>query len=143
MPSHTSFSFAIVAATFHKETVEKMIQASTEELSLQRHTLHSLTHVPGCFELPLAVKKILEKDGVDGVIVLGAIERGETLHGEVMGNQVYRALIKLELSSEKPLGMGIIGPGATHDQILERAIPAAKNAVRAAISLLTTIKSLG
>ena len=55
-------------------------------------------------------------DQHDGLVVLGYIERGETLHGEVMGHVVHTALVQLQLKYRKPVGIGIIGPGATAEQ---------------------------
>jgi len=48
--------------------------------------------VPGAYETPLVAKKLLARKDVDALVVLGFIERGETLHGEVMGHVVHRAL---------------------------------------------------
>ena len=55
-------------------------------------------------------------NGTDAVVVLGHIERGETLHGEVMGHVVQHALVQLQFKYRKPVGVGIIGPGATAEQ---------------------------
>ncbi len=126
----------IIAATFHTEGVEQMIACTQKEFKVWDFPLAEVVRVPGCFEMPLAVKQALSQKNVSGVIVLGAIEKGETLHGEVMGHVVYRSLIDLELRYNKPIGIGIIGPGATHKQIRSRKESAAQGAVRALISLL-------
>jgi 6,7-dimethyl-8-ribityllumazine synthase len=66
-------------------------------------------------------------------VVLGFIERGQTQHGEVMGHVVHRALVDLELKHRKPVGIGIIGPGATSEQAEKRKVDYARAAVRAAL----------
>jgi len=126
----------IIAATFHTESVEQMIAFTQKEFKVWGFPLSEVVRVPGCFEMPLAVKHVLSQKDVSGALVLGAIEKGETLHGEVMGHVVYRSLIDLELQYSKPIGIGIIGPGATPKQIQSRRESTAQSAVRALISLL-------
>ena len=82
---------------------------------------------------------MLEDDRIDLVVVLGYIEKGETLHGEVMGHVVQRALIDLQLKYRKPIGLGIIGPGATTEQAESRKTGYAEDASRAAFSMLTLL----
>ena len=92
----------------------------------------SVTTVAGSLEAPLIIDRLLSK-GVDAAVALGFIEQGETLHGEVMGHVVYRSLIDLQLKHQKPIGLGIIGPGATEEQALARQETAARSAVKAAL----------
>jgi 6,7-dimethyl-8-ribityllumazine synthase len=96
--------------------------------------------VAGSFEIPLAVKRLLKRKDVDGVVALGFIERGETLHGEAIGNAVANGVIELSLEYGKPVGFGVIGPGATHEQAKARTEKVAKEAVNAVVNMLTSKK---
>ncbi len=125
---------ALVAAQFHKEISDTMIRIASETIEKSGGVLSEIVHVPGCFEMPLAVKRLLAKKTVDAVVVLGPIEKGETLHGEVMGHVVLNALMTLQLSAMKPIGFGIIGPGATKEQARARMEGAAQAAVLAALA---------
>jgi 6,7-dimethyl-8-ribityllumazine synthase len=98
--------------------------------------------VPGAYETPLVAKKLLEQRDVDALVVLGFIERGETLHGEVMGHVVHRSLLELGLARDKPVGLGLIGPGATKKQAEARKKGSAKNAVRAVHHTLEALAAL-
>ena len=89
--------------------------------------------VPGCYETPFIADWLLRNSGLCGVIILGYIERGETLHGEVMGQVVHRALVELEIKYQIPIGLGIIGPGATVEQARLRTSGSATGAVRAVV----------
>ena len=82
---------------------------------------------------------LLGRRDVDAVVVLGFIERGETLHGEVMGHVVHRALVESGLRAKKPVGLGIIGPGATLPQAKVRKEPSARAAVRAVVRSLAAL----
>ncbi|MDR3637723.1 MAG: 6,7-dimethyl-8-ribityllumazine synthase [Isosphaeraceae bacterium] len=126
---------AIVAADFNKDLVDTMVEVARQELDQAAAILARVVRVPGAFETPLVADVLLDDPGVDGLVVLGHIERGETLHGEVMGHVVHTALVQLQLKHRKPVGMGIIGPGATPEQAEARKHSAALAAVRATLRL--------
>lgn len=90
--------------------------------------------VPGTYEAPLVVERMLEKDSLDAVVVVGYIEKGSTLHGQEMGATCSLVFKQLELEYSKPVGMGIIGPGATAEQA-EGRVAYAGNAMRAAVRM--------
>jgi 6,7-dimethyl-8-ribityllumazine synthase len=123
----------IVAAEFNKELVDAMIETAQNELKEGGAELVRVVRVPGSYEVPLIADLYIAQKDVDALVVLGYIERGETLHGEVMGHVVHGALVQLQLKYHKPIGMGIIGPGATEDQAQQRKNKSAVAAVRAAL----------
>lgn len=125
---------AIVVAEFHKEIANAMVENAEKAARECGATVQSVVRVPGCFEIPLATKRLLAKKTVDVVVVLGYIEKGETLHGEVMGHAVHYALMQLQLEYGKPIGFGIIGPGATEKQARARVKGASRAAALAALS---------
>lgn len=126
---------AIVVAQFHKEIAGVMVAEAERVVNECGCALKTVIRVPGCFEIPLAAKKLLAKKTVDAVVVLGFIEKGETLHGEVMGHVVYHALMHLQLTYMKPIGFGIIGPGATEKQARARMKKTAQSAARVACAM--------
>lgn len=123
----------IVAAEFNKELVDVMIDTARQDLEEAGAELVGIVRVPGSYEVPLIASAYLAQEGVDALVVLGYIERGETLHGEVMGHVVHAALVQLQLQYRKPIGLGIIGPGATAEQAQQRKITSARAAVGAAL----------
>lgn len=127
---------AIIAAEFNKPLIGVMIataKATVAELGAE--TRLEVT-VPGSYELPLVAKKALARPEIHAIVVLGYIERGETLHGEVMGHVVHAALVDLSLQHDKPVAFGVIGPGATPEQAEVRKESYAAAAVRAAMRAL-------
>jgi 6,7-dimethyl-8-ribityllumazine synthase len=129
-------SVAIVIAPYHEKIAEKMYKTAVAECEARGYSIVNIVTVPGCFEMPLAVANALDANKLDGVIVLGMIEKGETLHGEVMGHTVFEALLDLQLDTRVPIGMGIIGPGATPKQGLVRAEGSARQAVEAVAAMI-------
>jgi 6,7-dimethyl-8-ribityllumazine synthase len=88
-------------------------------------------------EVPLQLKHLLIRESIEGAVVLGIIEKGDTDHGLVMGQAVTKGIIDLQLASMKPIGYGIIGPGAKDNQIEARLVPYARKAVLAVSEMLS------
>ena len=64
--------FAIVAARFNANIVDRLLEGATAELKARGVAAGDLVtvRVPGAFELPLACKRIAEKGDVHAVIAL-------------------------------------------------------------------------
>ena len=124
-----------VCGSFHKEEVEKMLDFARDEASVMNAELTDVVWVPGSMEAPLALERLLVREDVDGAIALGIIERGQTQHGLVMGQSVTRAIINLQIKHNKPIGLGIIGPGAEPEHIEPRLEPHARAAVGAVVAM--------
>lgn len=124
-------AYSIIAAEFNKPLIDEMVAIAVEECRAHGLEVARALRVPGCYELPLVADVELGKPEIAGLVVLGYIERGETLHGEVMGHVVHRSLVELQLRTRKPIGLGIIGPGATKEQAVVRHVNSAKAAVNA------------
>lgn len=127
---------AIVCGSFHKEEMEKMLEFSHDQASKEGLNVAEVVWVPGAMEIPLAVDRLLADDGIDSVACLGIIEKGQTQHGLAMGQAVIKSIIELQLVHEKPVGLGIIGPGAEPQHIEPRLEPHARAAVSAISSML-------
>lgn len=125
------FQIAIVAGLFHKTQVERMVAMAKQIARKAGLKVVELVWVPGSLEQPLALKRLLLRDDIDGAVVLGIIERGETKHGLVIGQAVISAIIQLQLETGKPVGVGILGPEILPEQIKARLIPYAQGAVKA------------
>lgn len=116
--------------------------AANEAKALDLRVVRTV-RVPGAYETPLVAQTLLGRRDVDALVVLGFIERGETLHGEVMGHVVHRALVEASLATKKPVGLGLIGPGATKKQAEARKKASARAAVRAVVRSLEALSELG
>ncbi len=130
---------AVVLGSFHQDQMLQM-QKTCHKVAQERSlTITREIWVPGSMEKPLIVKKLLQDPDIDGVVVLGIIERGETKHGYVMGDAVIKAFIQLQLEYEKPMGVGIIGPEVFPTQIEPRLEGATENAVNAVYEMLNLL----
>lgn len=134
---------AIIAADFNKTIVHPMIEQAKKTAAELGCEVTLTIGVPGSFEIPLVLDSVLQRDDVDCAVALGYIERGQTLHGEVMGHVVYRAIVDLQLAYGKPVGLGIIGPGATLEQAQARNVSYGEAAVAAAVRSLACLEEAG
>ena len=130
-------SIAIVAGSYHKESVERMVEKAREVASDSNLIVEEVSWVPGSMEVPLQIKRLFLRESIEGAVVLGIIENGETKHGLVMGKAVIDSLLNLQLASMKPIGFGIIGPGAKPEHIDDRLLPYAENAMLALLEMLS------
>ncbi|MAW93163.1 MAG: 6,7-dimethyl-8-ribityllumazine synthase [Euryarchaeota archaeon] len=130
-------SIAIVAGSYHKDHIEKMVDEARSVALDKGIIVEEVVWVPGSMEMPLQIKRLFLRESIDGAVVLGIIEKGETEHGSIMGQSVIKSLIDLQLASMKPIGFGIIGPGAKPEHIEDRLLPYAKNSVLAVNEMLS------
>jgi 6,7-dimethyl-8-ribityllumazine synthase len=135
-------SVGVVAADFNKALVDAMADEATRAIEAAGARLAHLARVPGAYEAPLVADALLTRPDIDAVVVLGHIERGETLHGEVMGHVVCAALVEMQIRHRKPVGIGIIGPGADQAQAEARKLPSARAAVNAVLRSLEALHAL-
>lgn len=127
---------AIVCGSFHKGEIERMLEYAKDQASKESLTITEVVWVPGAMEVPLAIDRLLADEEIHGVACLGIIEKGQTQHGLAMGQAVIKSIIELQLVHEKPVGLGIIGPGAEPEHIEPRLEPHARAAVSAISSML-------
>ena len=111
--------FALVVSRFNEYLTQQLLDGALD--TLIRHgalekDIH-VVHVPGAFEIPLAVKKIARKDKTDAVIALAVIIRGQTKHFEQVAIQTARGLREVALKSEIPVILGIIPAESINDAI--------------------------
>lgn len=99
---------------------------------------------PGAYELPLAAERILA-GGYDGVVVLGAVIRGDTPHFDFVAGECSRGLMDVQLQHGKPVGFGVLTVN-TSQQAVDRAGPGKTNkgyeAAAAVLDMIRLIRSV-
>lgn len=127
---------AIVCGSFHRSEVQRMLEWATDEAANVELTVDKVVWVPGAMEVPLALDRLLSREDIGGVACLGIIEKGQTQHGLVMGQAVIKSIIELQIVHGKPIGLGIIGPGAEPEHIEPRLEPHARSAIGALCAMI-------
>lgn len=103
--------FAIIAATFYEQLTEWLEDGARRALRDcgVRDEDVSVYHVPGCFEIPLAAKRLIAADErLDAIVALGVVIRGETPHFEYVAGECARGIMTVQLATGVPIGFGVL-----------------------------------
>ena len=128
-----------VVSEFHRDITYQMEILGREHAEFLGAKVYRTIYTPGTFDMPLAVKKMLTDGEVDAVVTLGCIVEGATEHDEVIASQLTRKIMDLSLEYNKPVTLGVSGPGMTRLEAQER-VDYAKRAVEAAVKLVKRLK---
>ena len=139
MAKEEKIKIGAAVSEFNYDITMMMLERAKEHANFLGAEITQIVKVPGVFDMGLAVKKLLERKDVDGVITLGAVIEGETEHDDVVISQAARKIADLAIEHNKPVGFGISGPGMTRLQAQDR-IERAKSAVEAVVKLHRRLK---
>ena len=134
----------IVAANFYPDITDMLEKGSIQKIMESKHKSklnisYDLIYVPGAFEIPVTIAKLLKK--YDAFVAIGCIIKGETPHFDLISKVVVNAIMDLSVKNKKPIGNGII-TCLNKQQAIERADPNKKNKGGEAVSaVLDTLKN--
>jgi len=140
--------YALVVGRFNSFVVESLVNGAID--ALKRHGISesnlTIIRVPGAFEIPLAVKKVADKDQYDAIIALGAVIRGGTPHFEYVAGECTKGLGQLSLQYGVPVAFGVLTVDSI-EQAIERAGTKAGNkgaeAALSALEMVNLLRNLG
>jgi 6,7-dimethyl-8-ribityllumazine synthase len=102
----------VVEARFYDDIADALLQGATRVLESAQVAFDRIT-VPGSLEIPAAIAMAIDAAAqrgqpYDGVVALGCVIRGDTIHFEIVSMQSARALMDLAVARTLPLGNGIV-----------------------------------
>ena len=138
---------AIVASRFHEAISVRLVDGA--RTALLRHGVRAVdvrvVWVPGAFELPQAAGYLAAAGGVDALVCVGCVIRGETPHFEYVAGEAARGISEVGRSTGVPTTFGLITAN-TREQAEARAGGAIGNrgeeAALAALELLALFAEL-
>ena len=139
----------VVEARFYDDIADALLAGATRALEQAKVSFDRIS-VPGSLEIPPAIAIALdaaERRGqpYDGVVALGCVIRGDTIHFEIVSIESSRALVDLAVARAMPLGNGIVTVN-TDAQAWARARPEegdkGGDAARAALALVGLKRAL-
>lgn len=133
--------YGIAVTRFNSFIVDRLLDGALDALRKQGVQDRDITivKVPGSYELPLTVKKMIESGSYDAVIALGAVIRGGTPHFEYVAGECVKGLSQVSLNTGIPIAFGVLTVD-TIEQAIERAGTKAGN--KGAEAALTAIEML-
>ena len=113
-----SAKVAIIAAMWHPECVNAMVDRAVEEL-VSAHVSRddiSVHYLPGSLELPYAARCLFEKhDDLDAVIAFGVVLKGDTTHDDNVMQNVVDGFGRVSDRFHKPIINEVIGVKSVED----------------------------
>ena len=108
--SATDLRVGLVISRFNEAVTLAMEEAARSTLVRAGVTDDRIeTHyVPGAWELPLCVSWLLDRGGLDGVVALGCVIRGETPHFEYVCLGATTGLESVAREFGIPVGFGLL-----------------------------------
>jgi 6,7-dimethyl-8-ribityllumazine synthase len=119
-----------------------MLSVAKDKAELMKLKISYSCMVPGAYDMPIIVDSLLQKKDVDAIVTLGAIIKGQTKHDEVISHAVAQALTDLSLKYQKPVSLGISGPGMQERHAYARIRPVAERAVEAVVRITDELKRI-
>ena len=135
-------NIAIVVSEFNEEVASRMLSVAEEKAKMMKLKINYTCKVPGAYDMPIIVDALLRKKDVDGVITLGAIIKGQTKHDEVIAHSTAHALTVLSTKYQKPVTLGITGPGMQERHAYARIRPVAERAVEAVVKIFNELQRI-
>ncbi len=118
----TGLRFAIVVSRFNNFITDRLLDGAVDTLLRSGASVGDIlvVKVPGAFEIPSAVTQVLGARSVDAVITLGCLIKGDTIHFDLIAQEVTRAIGQLALAFEVPISFGVLTTD-TLEQAIHRA----------------------
>jgi len=135
-------NIAIVVSEFNNEITSKMLEVALEKAKNLKLNIKYTCKVPGVFDMPIVIDSLLKKKDIDAVVTLGAVIKGQTKHDELITNTAVRVITDLSIKYQKPVTLGITGPGMSERQAQARIRPVAERAVEAAEKIVDQLRKI-
>ena len=98
---------AIISSSWHFDICKDLIAGAQRALATAQISQVEIVMVPGSFEIPLAAQYAFEQ-GLDGVVAVGLVLKGETPHFDYVCQGVTKGVIDVSLKYGKPIGYGVL-----------------------------------
>jgi len=148
LPTARGRRFAIVAARFHEAITRRLVEGARAVL-LRHGAAESdvrVVWVPGAFEIPQVAARLAARGGIDALVCLGCVIRGETPHFEYVAGEAARGIAEVGRLSGVPATFGVI-TAETEAQAVARAGGVVGNrgeeAARAALEMVALFDAVG
>ena len=91
-----------ITDSLKKAAINSFIQRGGKEQKIK------VFSVPGAFEIPGTISQLIKKEKVDIIVALGCIIKGETPHFDYIATETSRAIMRMIVKHNIPIGFGIL-----------------------------------
>ncbi len=113
---------AIVSTRWNHFIVDRLVEGSKDAFARHGGNAEDIDHVlvPGAFELPMIIDRLLASGKYDAICALGAVIRGATPHFDYVSAEATKGIAMMSLKHAKPVSFGLLTTD-TIEQAIERA----------------------
>ena len=101
-----TLKICIVFSQYNEEITDGICKNAISKLNALGIKKFDSISVPGAFEIPVAISKIIKK--YDGVIAVGCIIKGQTPNFDFISKAITNGIMELSIVHKKPIGNAII-----------------------------------
>ncbi len=131
----------IVCARFNDFLVSRLLSGAMD--AIVRHGGDAadvaVAYVPGSYEIPFAVKKMVDRKEFDAVVALGVVIQGDTPHASYINAEVAKGLAQIGLESGIPVTYGMITADNLEQAINRSGVKAGNKGVDAALAAIEMV----
>ena len=102
-----STKFGIVVAEFNRHFTEEILNRSLKTFEEKGAKIAKILWVPGAYELAFGAQMLLDQ-GIDAVLVIGVVIRGDTSHYDHVCDAVTQGVLRVSLDYKKPVMFGVL-----------------------------------
>ena len=122
----------IIYSLYNENITKKMLERAVKLLKSKGVTSIKILKVPGSFEIPQVLSRVINK--YDGFIVIGCIIKGKTKNFDLICSAITNGIMDLSIKNKKPIGNGLI-TSFNEKQALQR-LNNGKEAAQAVLDVL-------
>ena len=113
---------AVLVARFNDFITERLLDGAVDALLRSGAAPEDVMvlRVPGAWELPQAAGKVAAGGGVDAIVALGCLIKGDTIHFDLIASESAKGLTKVGMDHGLPVAFGVLTTD-TLDQAINRA----------------------
>ena len=118
----SSSKIAIISSRFNHIITDRLVEGAKDAVLRHGGSEENidLVLVPGAFEIPFVLVRLLESGKYDGVCCLGAVIRGSTPHFDYVAAETTKGIANAAMKSTTPVTFGVLTTD-TIEQAIERA----------------------
>lgn len=130
----------IVASKYNEQFTDALVENAISELGeLIPAARIDLIRVPGAFEIPVVVAKLIQRNDINCIIALGLIIRGDTHHADLVASSVTQSLQNMAVQYCIPVIHEVLlveDEKQAHARCIAASMNRGREAARAAVGMV-------
>ena len=96
----------IIQSVYNEDITSKLLSGAIKELKSKKIKQIKIIKVPGSFEIPQVISKLINK--YDGFIAIGCIIKGQTANFDLICSAITHGIMNLSINNKKPITNALI-----------------------------------